>query len=195
VITAGVVSSLSTRSKRIWGSVGVALAFGVFAAVQASKAHHGALWLTLVSAGIIAVLTGVSFWSYWTFAPRVGKATTLAALSVAWGVLLLVVGWLSTSAAESGSGNLAGYAITGGLIPWLVALITVPFAWIVRGANRLVTYWNNRAARDPATSRFSSKHGQSGNNRSASTVKSSNKRVSTARHNGRYTAPKASSGR
>lgn len=180
------VATLSTGQRRTFGGLAVAAAFGIFAAIQASKAHHSTWWVVLISAGIIAVLTGVSFWSYWTVAPKIGRATALAGLSIAWGVVLLGAGWLSTSGAEGGEGNLAGYAITGALIPWLVAAMTIPFAWIIRGARRAVEFKRSGGI---AARRGASLISRPGSSRARGSVSSQKDSVI---HQGRYTAPKAS---
>jgi hypothetical protein len=166
--------------------LGVAAAVGVFAGVQASKAQHSAVWLIAISALIIAVLTGVSFWVYWSVAPRLGRATTLAALSLGWGITVLLVGWLSTSGSESSSGNLAGYAISGVLIPWLVAGLTIPFAFLVRGVKRLVAYIKHRDERAAAKATKASVGA-----RKSAAKKTGSHASGAKKQPGRYTAPKA----
>lgn len=92
------------------------------------------LWPTLlVTVGVAALCTG-SLVLYWKLTSALGRATTLAALSLGWAAVL--VGLALASPQARGTTDVAAYGLSGVIGPWLVAALTVPVAAAGRGARR-----------------------------------------------------------
>lgn len=131
------IKRTSRTTRRLVGAGFAAVVVAVAAGFESALVVHTSGWVTAVNGVMFGALAGVSFYVYWAGAQRVGRATTLAGLSLGWGCLVLVVGWLSTSGNESSSANLAGYALSGAIIPWMIAGLTIPMAFFFRFCRKL----------------------------------------------------------
>ena len=130
----------STQRLRIPGAIAAGLAIGLIGWWQAPGSSFDAV----LAGAILGVAGAATLYAYWIGAPRLGRATTLAALSVAWGALLtgLSFGVSSGDTAE----QTAAYGLSGVLLVWLVAALCIPTAGAVRFGRKLVT--RLRAKRD-----------------------------------------------
>ncbi len=109
----------------------------------------------LATASLLLAATSTGSLLFYRFAgPRLGRVTALAALSIVWAVLLIVLG-LFTPRYHSTT-DLGAYGLTGMIAPWLIALLTVfPAGALLRV--RKIAAWSASKMGRPDTSRPSAK--------------------------------------
>lgn len=113
-----------------------AAAIGGAAGVAAGLiVHTDTLWEQVAAGLVIAVLGAGSLYGFWRLAAVVGRMTGLAALGLAWGLILFSLSFAIPGNVPSARNELA-YALSGVLAVWLIGLVTLPVAGAVRLAVR-----------------------------------------------------------